>query len=302
MIKTLSNNYFSALLFSLVILSIHVLGAIPESTKEWALLGMLFSQMIILDILCQKYRILGIKSHLPLIVCSLLSIIIIPYLGTALILMGYLWLLAIYLSFGSREGNISSVHAMIYIGTMLGVAQTINHWSVFLFLPFFIMFWQNTVQSPQHFIISLIYFAMVLAIYTGVTFVMEIIDKAWSLIPEPTFDYSLLNTPLIKVFLPFVVLMLVLHILSMGNYKFRYPNRSIIINYMLLSQLVIGAVLILITADPGFFALIILPMAALLSVGFAFNQGRLIVEVGFAVFMLISIGMSMLQFQGYLSF
>ena len=299
MIKAVSNNYLTAILFSLIILSVNML---PYGFENLALTGLLFVCSVILDIICQRFRILGMKSHLPLVITSLLSVLMLKYLDIELILVGGLWLVALYLSFKNREGEANPVHSLIYIGVLLGIAQTIEQWAVFLFIPFFIMFFQSAVGHIRFYVISIMYFLLVLFIYTSVIYVMEIIDQAWQLIPSPSFDYSVFNTPLVKLYLPFVTLILVIHLLFMGSYRFRYPNRSIIINYMLLIQLVIGVLLTIVTANTAFFAIILLPMGVLVSVGFAFNQHRLFIDAAFAAFILLTVGISLIEWQGYIQF
>jgi hypothetical protein len=237
-----------------------------------------------------------------MVIASLLAILSFKYLNLELVIVGFLWIIAIYLSFRHREEEANPAYSLIYIGVLLGIAQTIEQWAIFLFLPFFIMFFQSAVNQMRFYILSLLYFMLVLFIYVSVIYVMEIIDQAWLLLPDPTFDYTLFNTALVKVYLPFVILMLVIHLLSMGSYKFRYPNRSLIINYMLLIQLVVGAVLILITANSAFFVLMILPLSVMLSVGFAFNENKLFIDAGFVAFVLFTAALSVMEWQGLIQF
>ena len=259
------------------------------STRAIVYLSLLFLQGLIFDYLCYRFRILGQKSNMPLVLFSAISILVLSNLGLGIIIYGFVWLAAFFLAFESGEDNSQSNNYIIYIGIILGIAQTINNISILLMLPVFVLFLQTGARSSRGFIQSIIYFFMVIFSYIGVLFVMEIEDKIYNLIPELTFDYSAFDTILIKLFIPFLIASLVVHFLQLNSYQFRYPNKSKILNYTLLIQLVLAVVLVLITAQAGLIIYFVLPCALLLSFAFVYKSKSTFANAAFASLIVIAL-------------
>ena len=130
---------------------------------------------------------------------------------------------------------------------------------------------------------------MVIFSYIGILFVMELESKIYELIPELTFDYSLFNTILIKLFVPFLIASLVVHFVQLNTYRFRYPNKSKILNYTLLVQLVLAVLLVLITAQAGLIIYFILPSALLLSFAFVYKSSSTFANAAFSSLIVIAL-------------
>lgn len=244
-----------------------------------------------LDFICKRFRIIGRESHLTVVIFALLTVLVMPILSFKALVAGLVWLVAVYLAFDSFEEPEKAHHHLIYIGISLGVAQTLESFSVFLFIPFFLLFYQNAVSSMRTYMLSVLYFVMVVLCYMGVLFVMEIPEKMWTLLPQISLDYSSFTTPIIRVMLPLLMVLIIAHLLSMRSFPFRYPNRNIMINLLFTYQLVIAAVLVLISSAPGLFILLCLPAAILISVYFTFLQERLSAQALFYAFVVSSLGL-----------
>ena len=289
MIEYLTKNRVSAILFSLVILSASQLIIGDFSTTALTFLSLLFLQGLIFDYLCFRFSILGQKSNMPLVLFSAISILVLSSLSFGIIIYGFVWLAAFFLAFESGDNNSQSNNYIIYIGIILGIAQTINNISILLMLPVFILFLQTGARNALGFLQSILYFFMVIFSYAGVLFVMEIEDKIYDLIPRLTFDYSAFNTILIKLFVPFLVASLVLHFLQLNSYKFRYPNKSKILNYTLLVQLILAVLLVLITAQAGLIIYFVLPSALLLSFLFVYKSENTFANAAFASLIVLAL-------------
>lgn len=247
---------------------------------------------ITLDFICKRFRIIGRKSHLALVVFALLTVLIMPILSFKSLVVGFIWLVAVSLAFSSWEDQNKSRNNLIYIGVLLGIAQTLDHYSVLLFVPFFVLFYQNAVLQISHYLLSIFYFLLVLLSYVGILFVMDLLSASWYLIPNLHFDYSNFSIPLIRTLLPVLVIMIIVHLLNLRSYTFRYPNRNIVINMLFALQLLFAAILVLLSSANSLFILMTLPASILLAVGFTFKQESVFVKVAFITVVSISLAAS----------
>lgn len=278
MIQKLTNNWFAAVGFSAVILTAHtVFNGQFSSLMIWES-ALVLLMGIGLNIVCKRFSIIGRESQLPLVIFALLGVVIIPILSLKALVAGFIWLVAVYFAFDSWEEPERANQHLIYIGVLLGVAQTLDEFSVFLFIPFFLLFYQNAVFQLRYYLLSVVYFILVLLCFSGVLYVMEIPEKIWNLLPVIQADLSAFTTYTMRVMLPVLVLLIVNHLLRMGSYPFRYPNRSININMLFLYQLLIAAAMVLISAAPGLFILLSLPASILMAGFFTFLQERASVQ------------------------
>lgn len=292
MISRLTHSLSNALIFSMLIIAFHAwtIGKVG-AVFIWENV-ILLAMGLSLDFVCKRFRIIGTQSHLSLVFFSLLSVVVVPLISLKALVVGFIWLIAVFLAFSSWEEQDRSRSNLIYIGVLIGIAQTLDHFSVFLFVPFFVLFYQNAVLNIGHYLLSFFYFLLVLFSYVGLLFVMDIPERAYQLIPSPNFDYSSFGIPIIRTVLPIVALMIIVHLFSLRSYTFRYPNRSIVINFMLSLQLLFAAILVFITAANSLFILMMLPASILLAVGFSFKRDSIFVQAAFAAFVVISLGVS----------
>jgi hypothetical protein len=201
---------------------------------------LLLVEGLLLNYLCFRFGILGMRTNLPLVIFCTLGVLVVPQISLGDLIYGAVFLGAFFLAFESSEHQELSGAYMIYFGVLLGVAQSVNAISILLMPPVFVLFMQAGRRRPRHFILSIIYFLMVSAAYAGLLFVMELEHKIVQLIPVLTFDYSVFNSILFKLTVPFIVGSLIVHFLSLGRYSFRYPNKSKIVNYTMLFQLILS--------------------------------------------------------------
>ncbi len=299
MIRLLSNNLFVALSFSALVLSFYFL-----TNGDLSLVGvirtvLLFLMAVGLNFLCRRFRIIGMKSHFTMVIFSVLMTLVFPVLSIKALVVGAMWLMAVYYSFLSWEQPERSRHYLIYIGTLLGLAQLLDAYSVLLFIPFFVLFYQNAVLNIAYYLLSIMYFIMVLLVYLSILFVTDNMDIAFDLIPMALIDYSIYQIPTVSFMLPSFLLLVGLHFLSLRSYRFRYPNRSIKINTLFALQMLIAAVLLLLSSAPGLFIMLCLPLAILLAVGFSFRGDQLLSNALFMAFLLMSMlssfGLNMLK-------
>lgn len=281
MIKLLTEKIGGSVLLAIVILASYgvIMGDASPSTIIKLIL--LFAEGLLLNYLCLRFSLLGIKTNLPLVLFCTLSVLVVPQLAQGDLIYGAVFLGALFLAFESREIPELSSSYMIYFGVLLGIAQTISNISVLLMLPVFILFAQAGTRTPRHYVLSIIYFFMVLLSYSGLLFVMELEDKIWNLIPSLSFDYSVFNTILIKLTVPFILISLVVHFLALGTYRFRYPNKSNILNYTMLVQLGGSILLILLTAELDILTYAIMAASILLSFTFGYKKESTFVNAAF---------------------
>lgn len=296
MIQLLTEKIGASILLSVLILLSFGIVMSDSSMATIAKLVAILAEGILLNYLCYRFSILGIKTNLPLVLFCTLAALVIPQLATGHLIYGAVFLGALFLAFESREIPELSSSYMIYFGVLLGIAQTISNISVLLMLPVFILFAQAGTRTPRHYVLSVIYFFMVLLSYSGLLFVMELEDNIWELIPSLSFDYTVFNTILIKLTVPYILISLVVHFITLGSYRFRYPNKSNILNYTMLIQLVGSALLILLTAELEILTYAIMAASILLSFAFGYKQKNTFVNASFASLICICI-MSLFLFK-----
>ncbi|MGB1038004.1 MAG: hypothetical protein ACPGYY_05100 [Bacteroidia bacterium] len=289
MIETLTQKIGSAVLLSLAILVSYwfILGG--GEVSFLLKLVILLGEGLLLNYLCFRYGILGQQTNLPVVLFAILSVLIVPDLSYGDLTYGLVWLGAFFFAFESSEYPSKRTSSMIYIGVLLGSAQAINNISILLIIPVFVLFLQTGSRFGKSYILSLLYFFMVVLAYIGVLYVMEIEIVSSRLFPSLTFDYSAFDTILTKLFLPFVILSILVHSMSMGSYRFRFPNKSKRFNFTMLIQLSIALLLLLITAQVDLFIYSIMASTVLLSFAFAYKKESVFVNAAFASLLCIAL-------------
>jgi hypothetical protein len=290
LIQYLTKNIGVAMVLSAMLLLGYMAILGDFSTEIIINFSVLFLQGVILNYLCFRFGILGQNSSIPLVLFSIFSVLIAPQLSLGDLVYGIIWLAAFFLAFESGENPTKSRNYIIYFGILLGIAQTINNISVLLLLPVFILFIQTGARSALDFVLGISYFIMVVLSFMGVLFVMELEDKLINLIPQLTFDYSIFNNMLIKLFLPYVIASLIVHFLKLNGYRFRYPNRSKILNYTMLIQLGVAIALILFTAEASFLIYFMMPAVVILSFTFLYTSKSTFSNAAFLSFICIALG------------
>ena len=253
-----------------------------SSISMIAKLILLLVEGLLLNYLCFRFGILGINTNLPLVLFCTLTALVVPQLSMGDIIYGGVFLGALFLAFESREHRKLSSSYMIYFGVLLGIAQAFSNISLLMMLPVFILFAQAGTRRPRHFILSFTYFAMVIISISGLLFVMELEHRIWELIPSLSFDYSVFNTIVIKLTVPFILICLIIHFLSLNSYRFRYPNKSIIFNYTMLLQLACSILLVILTAELDILMYAIMAASTLLSFVFGYKQDSTFINSAFA--------------------
>ena len=288
MIKLISQKAAIAALVSILILIGYNLILGINSTLIFYS-ALLFLEGLFLNYICFRFKILGQKSSVPIVLFTICSVLIMPSLSVADIIYGAVWLGSAFLAFEARDNEIQNTNYMILLGILLGVAQTINNISIVLTLPIFILFIQTGSRSTRGFILSLIYMAMVLFSYVGILYVMELEYKIPELLPTLSLDYSVFDTILIKLFVPSIVIGLIIHLFSINNYAFRYPNKTKIFNFTMIIQLVMSLLLIFITAQLSLLIYAVMASTVLLSYGFVYKQKNTFVNAAFVSILCIAL-------------
>lgn len=288
MIKLISQKAAIAALVSILILIGYNLILGINSTLIFYS-ALLFLEGLFLNYICFRFKILGQKSSVPIVLFTICSVLIMPSLSVADIIYGAVWLGSAFLAFEARDNEIQNINYMILLGILLGAAQTINNISIVLTLPIFILFIQTGSRSTRGFILSLIYMAMVLFSYVGILYVMELEYKIPNLLPTLSVDYSVFDTILIKLFVPSIVIGLIIHLFSINNYAFRYPNKTKILNFTMLIQLIMSLLLIFITAQLSLLIYAVMASTILLSYGFVYKQKNTFVNAVFVSILCIAL-------------
>ena len=288
MIKLISQKAAIAALVSILILIGYNLILGINSTLIFYS-ALLFLEGLFLNYICFRFKILGQKSSVPIVLFTICSVLIMPSLSVADIIYGAVWLGSAFLAFEARDNEIQNINYMILLGILLGAAQTINNISIVLTLPIFILFIQTGSRSTRGFILSLIYMAMVLFSYVGILYVMELEYKIPTLLPTLSVDHSVFDTILIKLFVPSIVIGLIIHLFSINNYAFRYPNKTKILNFTMLIQLVMSLLLIAITAQLSLLIYAVMASTILLSYGFVYKQKNTFVNAVFVSILCIAL-------------
>jgi hypothetical protein len=289
LIKAISKSFALSLVISLVVLVVFLVlwqdfsGLTIAKTMSIVFFG------ILLNRLCYRFGILGKESHLPLLLFTLLSVIIIPTLTIKGMVYILIWLIILFLAFERGDDKTKSLNSMIYLGIVLGVAQTIENTSVLLLLPTYFLFSQTGTFRSREVLISTFYFLLVITGFLGILYVMELEDKMINIVPAINLDYGVLNTIVIRVFIPYVAVLLLVHFLNLGSYRFRYPNKMRFLNQSMLWQLLLGVLIVFVTSLELYLSYILLPAAVLLSYAFTYKRKMIVVDAGFVVLMLLAI-------------
>lgn len=273
MIARLAYRLGPSLAVSIMILAAQVLLSSRDGAT-WVEAGSLLAMGLVLNMLCRRFKIIGRRSHMVLLVFSMLSGLLFPVLDIRALVSGSMWLVAVYLAFDSWEDQERGRTNLIYIGVLLGVSQLLYHHAVYFFLPFFILFYQNAILNLRDYLLSLLYFVMVLAAAVAFSVAMGVEDGLMRLIPSFEMDYSEMLIPQFRVMFPVLAVTILVHLMVLGTYRFRYPNRSILINRSFFYQFALGLLLVGLSASAGMLVLVVLPVSILLSVAFSFTEGK----------------------------
>lgn len=281
MIPRILNNFLLSLLLSAAILGFHSLGVENKDWEFWTKLGSLFVMGVSLNMLCRRFRIIGVKSHLTMVVFAIFSVLLIPHLEVRTLVVGYFWLAVVFFAFNSWEQPENTRNNAIFMGIALGITQILESNAVFLVIPVFALFFQNSVSKVQYYVISVIYFIMVVFIYGSVLYFLDMNEAIPSLLPRLGTGLKILDEPIIGLVMSVLIVYLLIHLANLSSYKFRYPNRSININLIFLYQILYNSALVLFSEGVGLIVLIGLPISVLLSVGFSFKKDSLVANAAF---------------------
>jgi hypothetical protein len=290
LIHYLTHKIFSSLIVAcLTLIGFYVImGDYSYATSAKVFLVLI--EGLVLDYFCFKNGILGQKTHMPLVVFSVLSVLLMPALAFGDLVYGAVCLSAFFLAFEAGNNPEKAPTLMMLFGVLLGIAQAVSNISILLMLPFFVLFRRTGIREPRSFILSIVYFLMVVFSYLGLLFVMELSPQMRSLIPSLSVDYSVFNTILFKFFVPYALLCIVIHFLGINSYLFRYPNKSKILNYTMLIQAAIAVALILLTAEMNLMIYVLMSSTVLLSFAFVYNRSSVFVNAAFASLVAIAFG------------
>lgn len=243
---------------------------------------LLLIEGLVLDYFCYKNGILGQKSHLPLVVFSVLSVLLMPALAFGDLVYGAICLSAFFLAFEAGSNPEKSSTLMMLFGILLGIAQAVSNISILLMFPFFVLFVRTGIREARNFVLSIVYFLMVVFSYLGLLFVMELSPQMESVVPSLSLDYSVFNIILVKLFVPFIILCIVVHFLGINSYQFRFPNKSKILNYTMLIQAAIAVALIILTAELNLMIYVLMSSTILLSFAFGYKKTSVFANAAFA--------------------
>ena len=294
MIAYLSKRRFLTYFFSLLVLAVLVVGQAVWDSNTIIRFALAFVLGLGLNLFCSRFRIIGARSFIPVLIFSLLLCMVAPVLSFKALAVGAVWVYAIYLAFQSWEDTDLSGRNMAIVGICIGVAQLFDPHAIFLVLPIFVLFYQNAVLQARWYFLSIIYMLMVIFCYVAVLYYLRDMQLAWELVPHLEFDVDLFNRVEVRMLLPLTLLLLIFHFLRLGSYQFRYPNRSMKINRLLGLQLLFSFVVLMLGSPDSWLILICLQTAILLAVAFVFNQGSLAVNVFFLVYGLYCLSIALL--------
>ena len=235
-------------------------------------LVLLLVEGIVLNMLCQRHGILGVKSELPGFAFILLSALFVPLLSFSHLGYGIIFLGGFFLSYESREDGRRSLYYLIYIGIALAIAQASNNVSVLLLIPIFVLYLQSGPRRVRSFLISIVYFLMVLSCYIGVLYIIDLPELAFDLVPKLRFSRPDIAISWSILYVPFLVLSFGVHLLMLNRYSFRFPNKSKIINYTMVVQVFLGLIITWLTGEYSLLIYPLMALAILLSVGLRYTD------------------------------
>lgn len=236
---------------------------------------------LLLNFLCFRYSIVGQKNNAVIVTFTILSVLVLPEISLKDLLYGLVCLGAFFLAFESREHPKFTRNYLIYFGLLLGISQLTNSISILLLIPAFLLFIQTGTRDVRGFLLSIFYFLMIVFAYSCILYVVDLPDKIKTLVPNLTFDYLSFDSVHYKLFLPFLLLSILVHFLSIKTYKFRFPNKSKILNSTMFFQLFIILVLIVVTADDNLIIYVVMMGSVLLSYAFVYKRDAVFVKSAF---------------------
>jgi hypothetical protein len=289
-ISLLTQKISSAIITSVIIILCLVLVRGDFNALYLLKVTLFFIQSIILSLLCKRYSILSVNTHLPLVLASTFSVFIITDISFNHLMFGGLFLIAMLLAYEPKLIAAVSSSYMIYFGVILGIAQAISNTSVLLIIPVFILARQAGSHRTRHYILAITYLLMVLICYAGMLYVIELPHQIAQLTPQLSLGWSSLDFNLLSLAGPLVIILTLIHLLKLRSYNFRYPNKLIITNYMMLLQLIIPLIIIAFNANTAILPYSLMALAVMLSFAFAYKDTSRVVNAAFASLIVICIG------------
>jgi len=280
-IRLITEKIGSALSISVLMFAVFCIILGYQDSTSLFKVSILFLEGLLLNFLCFRYSIIGQKNNAVLVIFTILSVLVLPEISVKDLLYGLVCLGAFFLAFESREQPKYTRNYLIYFGLLLGVSQLTNSISVLLLIPAFLLFIQTGTRDIRGFLLSIFYFVIIVIAFSCILYVVDLPDKISSLIPNLTFDYLSFDTILYKLFLPFLLLSILIHFLSLNTYRFRFPNKSKILNFTMLIQLLIVLALIVITADNNLIIYAVMMASVLLSFAFVYKRDNIFANSAF---------------------
>jgi len=249
----------------------------------------LLAEGFVLNYLCYRYKLIGVSTNLLSPVFVLLSALIVPELSYLHLIYGLIYLGAFFLAYESREHSKRSSSYLIYIGVLIGIAQILSNFSVFLLVPIYVLFIQSGPRRVRDFLLSVLYFFMIIVCYLGVLFIIDLSEKSTELIPVFTFSLEQVLASWSLILIPYVLVLATVHFLMLNTYPFRYPNKSKITNYTMLLQAVLGMLLVSFSGEVSFLIYPLMAIAVILSMAFRYKESSVFVNAAFLSMILLSV-------------
>lgn len=289
MIRLISHKNITGIFFSLLLFAFYGCIISYSTSVPWLLLLGLFAEGICLNYLCYRYGILGKNTALPLVLFSVLVGLIILDLSVEHIEYGFLFLLAMYSVYESKD-HPKKQEYLIFLGIGIGITQAFAHQSFLLILPVIALFFQEGTLSRNGFTLFIMYFLMTIASIAGIIFILGDVENLFILLPQIVTHHIGITNPMLLLILPILGISIIYHLIHLNQYKFRFPNLSKNINYTFLVQFVLGSVLVFIYPNQFLLSYSIMAIVIILSFAFAYQEDSVFANALFTSIIISTLG------------
>lgn len=235
------------------------------------------------NFLSLRLKIIGGKTHLPLILSVVFFSILIPEIGIKDILLTLVFVPVFVFFISNIENRENSNQNLIHLGILAGVMQILYAWTVFVFLIFILIGLRHTAYSIRQYVLFLFYFILILFIYTLVVFVLELENEFQDFLPKLNLSFPDFLVTKFYIIIGFLIFG---YLLRLNSFQFRYPVKSTILHFSLFFSLIIFAFGGFFGGGNLFYILMSIVLSWQLSTYFYYQTNRKIGKVIFLLFII----------------
>lgn len=268
---------------SIIFLVVHYKLFFAKNINQISIaVGVLLISLIV-NYFSLKQKVIGGKTHLPLLLSSIFITTLVPELKFT----NLFWVIILFpvssFFISSKDYNEGESQHLIHLGILAGIMQLFYEWTVIFFIIFLFVGMRHLTYTVRQYVLFFIYFIIVLLIFSLIVFVLELDIKIDDFLPSFNINRKIaLNSEFYIVF----GAILIGYLPQISKFPFRYPVKSQILHFSLMFSVLGYALMILLNGGTTFYIFSCVVFSLLLATYFFYNTNNKIKRILFVSFIL----------------